>query len=121
MPKRMFASTGSRTYNHYVMGLTHSPLSYLGGSLLNPFQKQALVFTCMQCRSLANTVGKGEIAHNEQFLLFQLFSTCLKNFLSFHEIQNFNLQTLLSLVSLKFAVWERVKTNKRRYNINFEG
>ena len=31
-----------------------------------------------------NTVGKGEIAHNEQFLLFpQCFSTRLDNFLPF--------------------------------------
>ena len=30
-----------------------------------------------------NTVGKGEIARNEQFLLFQVFSTCLDNFLPF--------------------------------------
>ena len=27
------------------------------------------VFTCLQYKSLENTVGKGEIAHNEQFLL----------------------------------------------------
>ena len=31
-----------------------------------------------------NNVGKGEIAPNEQFLLFPtLFCTCLENFLSF--------------------------------------
>ena len=31
-----------------------------------------------------NTLGKGEIARNEQFLLFpQCFPTCLDNFLSF--------------------------------------
>ena len=30
-----------------------------------------------------NTVGKGEIARNEQFLLFPVFSTCLDNFLPF--------------------------------------
>ena len=35
-----------------------------------PFPKQALVFTCLQDKSFENTVGKGEIAHNEQFLLF---------------------------------------------------
>ena len=32
-----------------------------------PFPEQALVFTCLKC--FENTVGKGEIAHNEQFLL----------------------------------------------------
>ena len=30
-----------------------------------------------------NTVGNGEIARNEQFLFFQVFSTRLDNFLSF--------------------------------------
>ena len=30
-----------------------------------------------------NTVGKGEIARNEQFLLFPVFSTSLNNFLPF--------------------------------------
>ena len=29
-----------------------------------------LVFICLQYKSFENTVGKGEIAHNEQFLLF---------------------------------------------------
>ena len=28
------------------------------------------VFTCLQYKSFENTVGKGEIARNEQFLLF---------------------------------------------------
>ena len=33
--------------------------------------QQALVFTCLQYnKSFENTVGKEEIAHNEQFLLF---------------------------------------------------
>ena len=27
--------------------------------------------------------GKGEIAHNEKFLFFQVFSTCLDNYLPF--------------------------------------
>ena len=34
--------------------------------------KQALVFTYLQQKSFENTVGKGQIAHNEQFLLFQM-------------------------------------------------
>ena len=42
------------------------------------FPKQALVFTCLQNKSFENTVGKGEIAHDEEFLLFpQVFSTLL--------------------------------------------
>ena len=35
-----------------------------------PFPKQALFFTCLKYKSFKNTVGKREIAHNEQFLLF---------------------------------------------------
>ena len=34
------------------------------------FPKQALVFTGLQYKSFENNVGKGEIAHNKQFLLF---------------------------------------------------
>ena len=36
-----------------------------------PFPKQALVFMCLKYNSFENTVEKGEIAQNEQFLLFQ--------------------------------------------------
>ena len=35
-----------------------------------PSPKQALVFTCLQYKSFENSVGKGEIARNEQFVLF---------------------------------------------------
>ena len=35
---------------------------------IQPFPKQALVFTCLQHKSFKNTVGNGEIAHDEQFL-----------------------------------------------------
>ena len=38
-----------------------------------PLAKQALVFTCLQYKSFENPVGKGEITHNEQFLLFWQF------------------------------------------------
>ena len=50
-------------------GLTHShtmtPFDALGNKPFN------------------DTVGKGEIARDEQFLLLPVFSTCLDNFLSF--------------------------------------
>ena len=49
----------ARTTGIYQLSLT-----------LFPICKQALVFTCLQYKSLKNTVGKGEIAHTEQFLLF---------------------------------------------------
>ena len=46
--------------------------------------KQALVLTCLQYKSFKNTVGKGEIARNKQFLLFpQCFLPFLRNFLPF--------------------------------------
>ena len=52
-----------------------------------PFPKQALVFTCLQYKSFQNTVGKGEIARNEQFLIFPLcFSNCFETFLLFSSI-----------------------------------
>ena len=35
---------------------------------VKPSPKQAFVFTCLQYKSFENTVGKGEIAHNDQFL-----------------------------------------------------
>ena len=34
------------------------------------FKRLALVFTYLHSKSFETTVGKGEIAHNEQFLLF---------------------------------------------------
>ena len=39
-------------------------------SRLKTFPKQALVFTCLLYKSFENTVGKGELARDEQFLLF---------------------------------------------------
>ena len=38
---------------------------------------------CLQYTSFDNTVGKGAIACNEQFLLFPVFSTYFENFLPF--------------------------------------
>ena len=51
---------------------------------------------CVQYESFENTVGKEEIARNEQFLLFpQSLKILVANFLSWK--------------SLKFVVWEMVK------------
>ena len=75
-----------------------------------PFPKQALVFTCLQYKPFENTVGKGEIAHNEQFLLFpQCFLSIWKTFCHFNQLSNCGLQTLSIWKTLKFVVWERVK------------
>ena len=39
-----------------------------------PFPKQDLVFTCLQNKSFENTVGKGEIALNEQSFSLRIFN-----------------------------------------------
>ena len=89
----------------------HSAQAYLGQnflSLVYPFSnKPWLLRVCIT--SLENTVRKGEIARNEQFLLFQLcFLPFQRTFFHFHQIQNCRLQNLSVWKSLKFVVWERV-------------
>ena len=64
----------------------------------------------LQYKSFENSAGKGEIAHNEQFLLFpQCFLPVPRTFSHCHQTYNCRLQTLLVWNSLKFVVWERVK------------
>ena len=55
-----------------------------------PPPKQALVFTCLRYNSFENTVGKGEIALNEQISPFPtVFSTLLeRTFCHFLHIEN---------------------------------
>ena len=66
---------------------------------------------CLQYKSFENTVGKGEIARKEQFLLLpQCFLPTWRTFSSFHQIWNCRLQTLSVWKSLKFVIWERVNT-----------
>ena len=57
-----------------------SPDGMFWASPIEPLPKQALLFTCLRYKSFENTVGKGEIAHNKQFLLFP---QCFQNFLPF--------------------------------------
>ena len=72
------------------------------------FTKQSLVFNCLQYTSFENTMGKGEIARNEQFLFFpQCFLHFLKIFCHFHQIWNCRLRTLSVWKRLKFVVRER--------------
>ena len=62
---------------------------------IKPFPKQALVFKYLQHKSFENTVGKGEIARNEHFLLFsQCFLPVWRTYCHFHEISNCRLPTL---------------------------
>ena len=59
-----------------------------------PFLKQGFVLTCVQQKSLENTVGKGEIARYEQFLLFP------QCFLLFGEISTFFIKSKIIVCKL---------------------
>ena len=53
---------------------------------INPFQNKPW-FTCLQYKSFENTVGKGEIACKNQFLLLpQCFLPIWRTFCHFHQI-----------------------------------
>ena len=81
-PERKVASTGDRTHNHKVTSPTRSPLSHPGGVyVLGEIEVTNTIsflthshtmtpFDAPGKKPFENTVGKGEIAHNEQFLLF---------------------------------------------------
>ena len=71
---------------------------------INPLPKQALVFTYLQYKSFENTVGKGEIARNEQFLLFpQCFLPVWRTCSHFHEILKLLSATSFSLEESKIC------------------
>ena len=74
-----------------------------------PFPKQALDLTCLQNKFFfENTVGKGEIARNEQFLVFpQCFLLFWITFCYFNQIKNCRLQAFSVWESLGFFVWEK--------------
>ena len=60
-------------------------------------------------QSYENTVGKGEIAQNERFLLSpRWFLPFWRTFCHFYQINICRLQVLPMWKSLKFVVWERV-------------
>ena len=64
-----------------------------------------IIFLCLHYKSFKNTVGKEEIARNEQFLLLsQCFIPFWKTFRHFHQIKNCRLQTLSVWKSLKSVV-----------------
>ena len=74
---------------------------------------------CLQYKSFENTTRKGEIARNQQFVLFsQCFLYFQRTFLHFHQNQNYRLQTLSVWKSLKFVVLERVKVLVFHASIN---
>ena len=73
------------------------------------FTIEALIVACLQYKSFEKNMGKGEIARNEQFLLFPtVFLPYLRTFWHFYQIKNCRLQSLFIWKSLKFVVWERV-------------
>ena len=81
-----------------------------GCSFFNPFPNKLWFIQVWIYKSFENTVEKGEIAHNEEFLLFpQCFLPIWRTFCHFPQVWNFHLQTLSVWKSLKFVVWERIK------------
>ena len=93
-------------------GCVHFYLGFQYPSYLNPFpNKPWLLRVCGTCL-LKTLWEKGEIARNEQFLLFpQCFQPLWRTLCHFLQIRNCRLQTLSVWKSLKFVVWERVKRN----------
>ena len=76
---------------------------------LSPFQNKPWFLRVCSINLLKTLWGKGEIAHNEQFLLFpQCFLPFWKIFIHLHQIWNCCLQTLSDWKNLKLIVWERV-------------
>ena len=75
--------------------------------------RQALVFTCLHYKSFKNAESKGEIARNEQFLLFpQCVSIHLENFPPFSSnLKLSSANELFQFESLKFVVWDKVRNN----------
>ena len=70
------------------------------------------------CRTISfnkDTVGNGEIARNEQFLLFPHVSTLLEHFPTPSSNLKLPFQTLSILKGLRFVVWERVKKRLSLY------
>ena len=77
---------------------------------LNSFPHNDSLWPHLENKPFENTVGKVEIARNEQFLLFQqCFLPIWITFCYFPQIWNCRLQTFSVWKSLKFVVWERVK------------
>ena len=87
-------STDSSCKNHKLLFHGHQTLP-----------KQGLGFTCLHYTSFENTVGKGEIACNEQFLLFpQCFVPTWRAFCHLSSNIKCPLQTLSVWKFRKFVV-----------------
>ena len=94
----------------------------------NGFRKQVLVFTCLQYKSCENTVGKGEIARDEQFLLFlQCFLPFGRTFYHFHHFEivvcklfRFGVQVLSSGNGLNYKKKCSILFDRKRVNKMFK-
>ena len=75
------------------------------GNLLkqvNPFPNKPWFFTCLQYKSFENSVGKGDIAHDEQCLLFpQCFLPFWRTFCHFHQLKKIVVCKLLQAGGVK--------------------
>ena len=99
----------SGMFDKYFWQQQYETYNSNANGLVNPFPNKPL-FLRVCSTSLENTVGKGEIARNEQFLLFpQCFLPVWRTFFHNHQIWNCRLLTLTIWKSLKFVVWERLK------------
>ena len=65
-PKKVVGKVENAGYNDVLGNGLRLKKMYL----VEPYPKQAQVFTCLLYKCFENTVEKGEIARNEQFLLF---------------------------------------------------
>ena len=111
-PERHFLLKGSQVQiSQGAVACINSRFNTLSNkTMFNPFLNKPW-FSRVCYTSLENTVGKGEIARNKQFLFFpQLLLTFWIIFSHVYQIPNCCLQTLSVWKSLKFVVWERVNS-----------
>ena len=62
-------SDSFKIFLHFICRRSHNENNE-NGCFVYPFPKQTLGFTCLHYKSFENTEGKGEMACNEQYLLF---------------------------------------------------
>ena len=98
--KEKLLVTSNFSFSHSVF------LQVLRTLPFQPIPTQWRHLTPLGNKPFENTVGKGEIARYEQFLLFpQCFLPIWITFCHFRQIWNCRLQTLSLWKSLKFVVW----------------
>ena len=95
------------TYTLLCWGLLQDKKDFCKGQRVNsPIPTQWHLLTPLGNKPFENTGGKGEIARNEQFLLFpQCFLSIWRTFCYLHKIKNSRLQTVSVWKSLEFVVW----------------